>query len=68
MTVRVCRACDEVIEDPEDAVIVLHELSNSGPGWDVYAHRDHAHDVETIDPDLLRIMTRVLASRHLRGV
>jgi hypothetical protein len=66
--VRVCRACDQVIEDPEDAVIVLHELSNSGPGWDVYAHRDHADDVDVIDPDLLRIMTRVLVSRHLRGV
>ena len=66
--VRVCRACDEVITDPEDAVIVMHKQGNSGPGWDVYAHRDHADDVDVIDPDLLRIMTRVLVSRHLRGV
>ncbi|MFI5879431.1 hypothetical protein [Streptomyces sp. NPDC051554] len=66
MTVRVCRACDEVITDPEDAVIVLHQHGMSGPGWDVYAHRDHADDVDVIDPDLLRIMTRVLVSRHLR--
>ena len=66
--VRVCRACDEEITDPEDGVIVLHQQSNSGPGWDVWAHRDHVDDVDVIDPDLLRIMTRVLASRHLRGV
>ena len=59
----VCRACDEVIEDPEDVVIVAHELGNSGPGWDVWAHRDHADDVELIDPDLLRIMTRIWAAR-----
>ncbi|MEU9291865.1 hypothetical protein AB0D57_46545 [Streptomyces sp. NPDC048275] len=56
---RICRACDEVIDDPEDGVIVRHELSNSGPGWDVWAHREHADDVELINPDLLRIMTRV---------
>ena len=50
---------DEVITDPDDAVIVAHELSNSGPGWDVWAHRDHADEVELIDPDPLRIMTRI---------
>jgi len=63
VSVRVCRACDEVIEDPADAVLVAHELGNSGPGWDVYAHREHADDVELIDPDLLRIMTRVWAAK-----
>lgn len=61
--VRYCRACDGVIEDPADAVLVAHELGNSGPGWDVYAHRDHVDDVELIDPDLLRIMTRIWAAR-----
>ncbi len=66
--VRVCRACDRVIEDPEDGVIVLHHESSSGPGWDVWAHRDHADDVDVIDRDLLRIMTRVLVSRHPRGM
>ncbi|MFI5880199.1 hypothetical protein [Streptomyces sp. NPDC051554] len=62
-TVRVCRACDEVITDPADAVVVAHELSNSGPGWDVWAHREHAADVEVIDPDLLRIMTRIWVAK-----
>jgi hypothetical protein len=58
---RVCRHCDEVITDPADAVLVAHELGNSGPGWDVWAHRAHADDVELIDADLLRIMLRVWA-------
>ena len=61
--VRVCRACDKVITDPEDGVIVLHEQSNSGPGWDVWAHRDHVDKVDIIDPDLLRIMTRIWVSK-----
>ncbi|UXX95795.1 hypothetical protein N7U49_35380 [Streptomyces sp. AD2-2] len=63
MSVRVCRACDEVISDPADGVIVMHELSASGPGWDVWAHREHADDVEVIDPALLRIMTRIWAAK-----
>ncbi|MFI6661515.1 hypothetical protein ACIBL8_39045 [Streptomyces sp. NPDC050523] len=58
---RVCRACDAPITDPADAVVVAHEMGNSGPGWDVYAHRDHVDDVALMDPDLLRIMTRILA-------
>ncbi|MFI8529044.1 hypothetical protein ACIGMX_02155 [Streptomyces aquilus] len=61
--VHVCRACDEVIEDPADGVVVAHELGNSGPGWDVWAHREHAADAELIDPDLLRIMTRIWAAQ-----
>ncbi|MEU6256898.1 hypothetical protein [Streptomyces sp. NPDC047043] len=62
MSLHVCRACDGLITNPADGVIVMHELSNSGPGWDVWAHSDHADDVELIDPDLLRIMTRVWAA------
>jgi hypothetical protein len=61
--VHVCRACDEPITDPGDGVVVLHEMSNSGPGWDVWAHRAHADDVEVIDSDLLRITTRIWAAR-----
>ncbi|MCX4878154.1 MULTISPECIES: hypothetical protein [unclassified Streptomyces] len=60
---RVCRACDEPITDPADAVVVAHEMGNSGPGQDVYAHRDHLDDVDLIDPELLRIMTRVWAAQ-----
>ncbi|WP_405906327.1 hypothetical protein OG742_11310 [Streptomyces sp. NBC_00828] len=61
MTTRVCRACDEPITDPDNGVVVAHEAGNSGPGWDVYAHKAHADDVELIDPDLLRIMIRIWA-------
>jgi hypothetical protein len=63
MSIRVCRACDEVISNPANAVAVAHELGNSGPGWTVWAHREHADDVEVIDPDLLRIMTRIWVAR-----
>jgi hypothetical protein len=44
-------------------VIVAHELGNSGPGWDIWAHRDHADDVELIDPVVLRIMCRIWAAQ-----
>lgn len=59
----VCRACDGLITDPAEAVLVTHEEAMSGPGWDVWAHREHADDVELIDPDLLRIMTRIWVAR-----
>ncbi|WP_329334681.1 hypothetical protein OG252_07600 [Streptomyces sp. NBC_01352] len=62
-SVHVCRACDEEITDPADAVAVAHELGNSGPGWTVWAHREHVDDVELIDSDLLRIMTRIWTVR-----
>lgn len=65
-TVRVCRACDEPIANPADAVAVAHELGNSGPGWTVWAHRWHADQVDIIDPDLLRIMIRIWAAKLSR--
>lgn len=62
--VRVCRHCHEVITDPaNDGVIVAHELGNSGPGRDIWAHRDHADLVDLIDDDLLRIMLRIWAAK-----
>ncbi|WP_405891336.1 hypothetical protein OG427_38650 [Streptomyces sp. NBC_00133] len=54
MSAYVCHACDEVITDPADADLVAHVLGNSGPGWGVYARRDHVDDVGMIDPDPLR--------------
>lgn len=59
----VCRACDEPIEDPAEAVFLYHEMGNSGPGWDVYAHRDHAELIDVVDSVLLRIMTRIWSAR-----
>lgn len=58
--VRVCRWCDGVIAHPDsEGVIVAHELGNSGPGWDVWAHREHADQVDVIGDDVLRIMLRI---------
>lgn len=59
----VCRYCDSLITDPADAVLLWHEEGLSGPGWDVYAHREHADLVEVIDSTLLRIMTRIWSAR-----
>ncbi|GAA2663764.1 hypothetical protein GCM10010307_84440 [Streptomyces vastus] len=62
--VRVCRHCQEAITDPEtNGVIVAHELGNSGPGWDIWAHRWHAEQVQLINDDLLRIMLRIWAAQ-----
>lgn len=66
MTVRVCRACDEPIADPDDAVLLWHQESMSGPGRDVWAHREH---VELVQPDtgLVRVLARVLISKAMRS-
>ena len=54
-----CRGCDGLITDPDDAVFLWHEEAVSGPGWEVWAHRDHVDQVDTINDTLLRIMTRI---------
>lgn len=61
---RICRACGEAITDPDDAVVVGYEAGNSGPGWDVWAHRVHAVRQPT-EPDLefLQIMAWVLLAQ-----
>ncbi|WP_405580678.1 hypothetical protein [Streptomyces sp. NBC_01092] len=62
----VCRYCDGLITDPDDAVAVAHELGMSGPGWTVWAHREHAALVEP-NADAIRILARVLIARALSG-
>jgi hypothetical protein len=57
-----CRHCDELIIDPNDAVYLGHEPGNYGPGWDIWAHREHA-DLVGPDPVATRIMARVLIHR-----
>ncbi|MGV9351446.1 hypothetical protein ACWDSD_43455 [Streptomyces spiralis] len=60
----VCRHCEEPITDPDDAVFLWHEEAASGPGWEAWAHRDHA---DLVEPDLvpLRILARLLIHRAL---
>ncbi|WP_435210746.1 hypothetical protein [Streptomyces sp. bgisy034] len=58
----VCRGCDEPISDPDDAVWLGHEMGNSGPGWDIWAHRAHV-DLVGPDPVATRILARVLIAR-----
>lgn len=64
-TLHVCRHCDGLIVDPDDAVLLGHEPGASGPGWDVWAHRDHAALVGP-DPVAARILAR-LAGRRTVG-
>lgn len=61
-TLHVCRYCDGLIIEPEDAVAVAHEYGNSGPGWTVWAHREHAHLVKP-DEAPIRILARVLVAK-----
>ena len=61
-TLHVCRHCDGLITDPDDAVFVGHEPGISGPGWDVWAHREHA-DLVGPDPVAVRILARLDAAR-----
>ncbi|MFR9796339.1 hypothetical protein ACL02U_10605 [Streptomyces sp. MS06] len=60
-----CRGCGQPILDPQDAVLLGHEEANSGPGWDIWAHRAHADRVGP-DPVALRILARVLLVKALR--
>ncbi len=59
---RICRHCDGQITDPEDAVAVAYEHTNSGPGRTVWAHRAHAHLVQP-DPAPLLLLARIRARK-----
>lgn len=56
---RICRHCDEPIEDPEDEVLVGAEPHNSAGARLIYAHVDH---VALLRPD--PVAAGILA--HLR--
>jgi hypothetical protein len=56
--VHYCRFCDEPITEPKDAVQAVYQPSTSGPGWIVWAHREHAHLVQP-DPQLLYLLLRI---------
>ncbi|WP_432129584.1 hypothetical protein [Streptomyces tendae] len=45
--VRICRGCQEVIDSPAtEGVLIAFEMSNSGPGWGIWAHKDHLDQVQ----------------------
>ena len=68
MTARphICRYCDEPITDPDGAVLVWREESMSGPGRDVWAHREHADLVEP-DTTVTYILARVLIAKAMQS-
>jgi hypothetical protein len=59
---RLCRHCDQPITDPQDAVLIAQEAGNSGPGWNVWAHRRHANRAEP-HPVAVRALARILLAR-----
>lgn len=61
-TLHMCRHCDGLITDPDDAVLLGYEPGMSGPGWDVWAHRGHANLLQP-DPVAVRILGRLDAPR-----
>ncbi|MFE6228575.1 hypothetical protein [Streptomyces sp. NPDC057854] len=61
-TLRFCRGCEGVITEESDAVFLWHEAGGSGPGRDVYAHREHVHRVRE-DETAVRLLARVLVRR-----
>lgn len=62
----VCQACGETITDPDDAAYLGHEEGNSGPGWAIYAHREHVDQVRP-DPVAERALARALIARALES-
>ncbi|NUQ99535.1 MAG: hypothetical protein HOY79_24275 [Streptomyces sp.] len=65
-TLHVCRYCDGLITDAADAVRVGYEAGNSGPGWNVWAHRAHAVQATQPDSAFARILVHILIARALR--
>lgn len=60
-----CSYCNTPIPDPDDAVYMGHEMSDSGPGWEIWAHRAHA-DLIQPDPVATAALARVLIVLALR--
>ncbi|HET6633713.1 MAG TPA: hypothetical protein VFH77_01660 [Streptomyces sp.] len=56
----VCRGCDGLITEETGGVLVAYEPGNSGPGWELWAHPEHAHLVKP-DPVPDEILARVRA-------
>jgi hypothetical protein len=59
---RTCHNCDEPIADSEEAVSLDYTQGNSGPAWELWAHRAHANQVRR-DP----VAVRILASLRIRS-
>jgi hypothetical protein len=63
---RVCQACGAPIPDPDDAVYLGHEMSEAGPGWEIWAHRAHV-DLVGPDPSAVTAVARVLLVKAMRS-
>ncbi|MGI5197108.1 hypothetical protein ACQEVY_26350 [Streptomyces sp. CA-288835] len=58
----VCRYCDGLITDEAPGKPVAFEPGMSGPGYEVWAHNEHAHLVKP-DPRPLLLLDRIHAHR-----
>lgn len=57
-----CRHCSGLITDEAPGVMVAYEPGASGPGWEVWAHIEHASLVQP-DPRPLALLARIRALR-----
>lgn len=62
-----CRYCDGPITDEAPGRAIAYKHSMSGPGWEVWAHDEHAHLVTPdLDLTLLLLLARIRARRGAR--
>lgn len=55
---RICRYCDGLITEEAPGRAIAYEHGISGPGWEVWAHNEHAHLVKP-DPTPLLPLARI---------
>lgn len=60
-SLHVCRHCQGLIADPDDAVLLGVWPSISGPGYALWAHRAHVALVRT-DPAPAALLARIRAA------
>lgn len=61
--IAICTVCEGLIASPDEGVRVATFSSDSGPGWDVWAHVEHAH-LARPDPVAERALERVAELRQ----
>ncbi|MGW0823558.1 hypothetical protein [Streptomyces sp. NPDC002845] len=60
-----CRYCDGLITDRAPGRAIAYVHGASGPGWEVWAHNEHAHLVQP-DPQPLALLARIRALKARR--
>lgn len=62
MSLHLCRHCNGLITGDAPGVLVAVESSSSGPGFQIWAHREHA-DLVRPDPRPIALLAEIRARR-----